>query len=58
MFRKFDNATGTSEFKILVVEQCRIMENTNMRSSGWIKRIGGEGHWVIGGKKVRFFSGK
>lgn len=42
--QKFDNAIGISEFKILG-EQCKIMDNTNMRSSGWIEWIGGEGHW-------------
>lgn len=56
MFRKLDKAIRISELYILVGEQYRITETANRRSSGWITWVGGEGHWVIGDKKVKFLS--
>lgn len=55
MFRKFDNAIGISEFKILGVEPSRIMESSNLKS---LAGSSGVEVKVIGNKKVKFFSAK
>lgn len=54
-FRKFDNAIGISEFKILGVEPSRIMESSNLKS---MAGSSGVEEKVIGNKKVKFFSAK